>query len=223
MVGRDVSLDDGIRVLLLEGEDLFRNGLRLMLESEGLNVVADACTVGDALALTARLSPDVLLVDLDLPGAGSELVQDVLRLAPDAMVIVLAANLDPGEVIDALAGGACAYLAKDEAGEAIVAGIVRAAAAGQSLLAQTTTRALIQRLRELSALHEAPDGIQAKLSPRELEVLALIVDGSDNSEIGTALFISTGTVKHHVSMILSKLEVQNRLQAAVRAVRAGIG
>jgi DNA-binding NarL/FixJ family response regulator len=222
MVGREASIDDGIRVLVLDGQDLFRNGLRLMLESEGLHVVGDACTAGEALLLTARLSPDVVLVDLDLPGSSSELVQDIVGLAPDARIIVLAADLDASEVIDALARGACGYLARNDSTETIVAGLVRAAAAGEPLLSARTTWALIDRLRRLGAERMRGDALRARLSSRELEVLALIAKGHDNREIAGLLFISPHTVKHHVRTICKKLEVENRLQAAVRAARAGL-
>jgi DNA-binding NarL/FixJ family response regulator len=221
MAGRDGGPEGDVRVLIADDQDLFRAGLRLMLERQGLHVVGDARTVDDALWCAARRSPDVVLADIELGASPADLVRGLLGRAPRARVVVLAAEVDAGELIDALAAGACGYLAKDETAEQIVAGIVRAAATGQWLLSERTTRAMIARLRELTANRATPAGIGA-LTPRELEVLALIVDGRDNLEIADALFISVQTVKHHVSMILCKLQVQNRLQAAVRAVRAGV-
>jgi DNA-binding NarL/FixJ family response regulator len=218
---RDGRLEGDVRVLIVDGQDLFRAGLRLMLERQGIHVIGDARTVDGALWFTSRLSPEVVLVDLALGASPTELVHAIIERAPAAKVVLLAADLDASEVVDALAAGACGYLAKDESAERIVAGIVRAAATGQWLLSERTTRAMIARLRDLSANRATPAGIAA-LSPRELEVLALIVDGKDNLEIAEALCISMQTVKHHVSTILCKLQVQNRLQAAVQAVRAGV-
>jgi DNA-binding NarL/FixJ family response regulator len=222
-VRRDDDPVGGIRVLIVDGQDLSRAGLRVMLERQGLHVVADVGTAEEALRLSARLSPEVVLLDLDGAGTGGALLPGIIARAPGARVVVLAAGLDPRRLIDALAAGACGYLAREESVEAIVAGIVRAAAAGQSLLSERTTRALIERLRELSPERGQSDGLHAKLTPRERDVLGLIVSGDDNGEIAAALFISVDTVKHHVSMILSKLEVQNRVQAAVQAVRGGFG
>jgi len=221
MAGRDGGLEGDVRILIADGEDLFRAGLRLMLERQGLHVLGDARTVDDALSATTRLSPDVVLVDLKLGASVTELVHAIVDRAPATRVVLLAGDLDATELIDALAAGACGFLAKDESTEHIVAGIVRAAATGQWLLSERTTRAMIARLHELSANRAKPAGMGA-LSPRELEVLRLIVEGEDNLEIAEALCISVQTVKHHVSMILCKLQVQNRLQAAVRAVRAGV-
>jgi DNA-binding NarL/FixJ family response regulator len=221
MARRDGRLEGDVRVVIVDGQDLFRAGLRLMLERQEIHVVADARTLDGALPSTSRLLPDVVLVDLAVGASATELVHAIIARAPAARVVVLAADLDPNELVDALAAGACGYLAKDESAERIVAGIVRAAATGQWLLSERTTRAMIARLRDLNAKRATTAGIGA-LSPREREVLALIVDGKDNLEIAEALCISLQTVKHHVSTILCKLQVQNRLQAAVQAVRAGV-
>jgi DNA-binding NarL/FixJ family response regulator len=221
-VRRDADSHEGIRVLIVDDQGLSRAGLRAMLERQGLHVVADVGTPTEALRLSARLSPDVVLLGLDGAGPNGELLHGIIDRADGAGVVVLATDTDPRRMIDALAAGACGYLAREDSVEPLLAGIVRAAAAGQSLLSERTTRVLIERLRELSPGPGESDGLRAKLTPRELEVLTLIVDGKDNGEIAAALFISVDTVKHHVSMILSKLQVQNRVQAAVQAVRAGL-
>lgn len=212
-----------IDVLIVAAQTLFRSGLRGMLEGEGMRVVAEADTAEGALELVVRLAPDVVLVDLELPALpGYELTRRLAERAPAARVVALTGGTDPDDVIDALAAGAYGYLAKGESIQALVGGIVRAAASGEPLLSGRTTRALIDRLRELHAGHAQRDAIETALSERELEVLALIAEGMDNGAIATALFISQDTVKHHVRSILGKLGVENRVQAAVVAVRAGL-
>jgi DNA-binding NarL/FixJ family response regulator len=194
-----------------------------MLERKGLQIVGEARDGEEALRLVMVTTPDVVLMSLDMPGmSGTEATRRLATAAPDVQIVVLTATLEPDRVIDALVAGACAYLPRNESVEALAAGTVRMAAAREPLLSPRTAWALIERLREVSANPEAADAIRAKLSERELEVLALIVEGKDNAAIAAGLFISPETVKRHVASILHKLGVENRLQAAVEAVRAGV-
>jgi DNA-binding NarL/FixJ family response regulator len=210
-------------VLLVDDQDLFRAGLRALLESEGVRVVAEAGTGDRAFELAVRVVPDVVLLDIDMSQTrAADAMARIRQAAPDAKIIALTDTSDPNEVIDALTAGACGYLAKDDSIETIVAGIVRAAAAGEPLLSGRTTWALIDRLRQLNAERVAGKGLRDVLSARELEVLALIAKGNDNAQIAGLLFISPHTVKHHVHAICEKLGAQNRVQAAVRAARAGV-
>jgi DNA-binding NarL/FixJ family response regulator len=214
---------DEIRVLIADDQDVFRAGLRAMLEHNGLEVVGEARDSDEALRLVTIVAPDVVLMSLDMPRtSGLAATRQMAAAAPHVQVVVLTATLEAGTVIDALVAGACAYLPRDESGEALAAGVVRMAAAGTPLLSPRTARALIERLREVSPQPWAADAIRAKLSDRELDVLRLMVAGNDNAAIAAALFISSETVKHHVSSVLHKLGVQNRVQAAVEAVRAGM-
>jgi DNA-binding NarL/FixJ family response regulator len=220
---RDGTNGANIRVLVVDDQDLFRAGLRALLESEGVQVVAETGSGDKALELAVRVVPDVVLLTLNMTEArGAEALRRMHEAAPDVKIIALTDTPDPGEVIDALTAGACGYLAKDESGETIAAGIVRAAAAGEPLLSARTTEALIDRLRALSNQRIRADVLRAKLSPREIEVLALIAEGQDNGEIARLLFISPHTVKHHVRTICEKLGVQKRVEAAVWAARAGL-
>lgn len=219
---RDASNGASIRVLVVDDEELFRVGLRALFDGHGLRVVGEARTGEEAVALASRVAPDVVLVGVDkAPTAGAASLR-IAEIAAHAKVIALTATPDADTVIDALAAGACGYLAKDDSIETIVAGIVRAAAAGEPLLSDRTTRALIDRLRELSADRLRGERLRARLSPREVEVLALMAEGHDNGEIARLLFISPHTVKHHVHTICQKLGVESRVQAAVRAARAGV-
>ncbi len=209
--------------MIVDDDPFFRAGLRDMLESEGVEVVGEARTAEEALGVVARASPDVILMGMVAPFASDgELTRRITVLSRGARVVALTDTADPNEVMGALAAGACAYLAKDESVEAIATGIVRAAAAGHPLLSATTTRLLIDRVSLQDAARADGESLRAALSQRELEVLELIVEGKDNPEIAAALCISPLTVKAHVATILRKFGVQNRLQAAVRAVRAGL-
>jgi DNA-binding NarL/FixJ family response regulator len=210
-------------VLVVDDQDLFCAGLRVLLESEGVHVVAEARTGAKAFEVALRVVPDVVLLGLAMtqPKAADAMGR-IREAAPHAKIIALTDTSDPDEVIDALTAGACGYLAKDDSIETMVAGIVRAAAAGEPLLSGRTTWALIDRLRELNAERVAGKALRAVLSARELEVLALIAKGDENAQIAGLLFISPHTVKHHVHAICEKLGAQNRVQAAVRAARAGV-
>jgi DNA-binding NarL/FixJ family response regulator len=219
---REGGTGRNIRVLVVDDEDLFRVGLRSLLRTAGIDVVADARIGEEAAAAAARFVPDVVLLGLDGSPIARAATWRMAEAAPGAKIIALTATPDPNDVVDALAAGAYGYLAKNDSIETIVAGIVRAAAAGEPLLSSRTTEALIDRLRTLSAERMRGDVLRAKLSPREIEVLALIAEGHDNRDVARLLFISPHTVKHHVHAICDKLGVRNRVQAAVRAARAGV-
>ena len=134
-------------------------------------------------------------------------------------MLVLTVSSDDQHVMDALLAGACGYVLKDAPVEQIVEAI-RAADRGESFISPRIARHLIRRLREPQEVE--PELTGSDLTPRELEVLDLLARGLDNSEIASALFLSQHTIKNHVSSILTKLQVENRIQAAVRAVRGGL-
>jgi DNA-binding NarL/FixJ family response regulator len=218
-----VGGDDEVRVVIVDEEDLFRTGLRAMLEAEELEVVAEARRAEEAVAVIQRAAPDVVLLDVDAPRtAGAGATRRLIEAASGTSVVALTETLDAADVIDALLAGADGCLAKAESVGKRAADVVRAAAAGETLLPGRTARALVDRLREVSAARAAAIALLASLSPREIQVLRLIAEGRANTEIGAALFISPQTAKHHVAMIFQKLGVENRVQAAVAAVRAGI-
>jgi DNA-binding NarL/FixJ family response regulator len=210
-----------VRVLVVDDQDLFRAGLRALLERGGFHVVEDVRPGDTAFDVALRAVPDVVLLALDGTGA-DEAMARIREAAPGAKIIAVADTTDPHEMLDALVSGACGYLVKDDSIETIAAGIIRAADAGDPLLSDRTTRVLIDRLRELSAERRSGEALRARLSPREREVLALIAEGHDNGQIARLLFISPHTVKHHVRTICEKLGAHNRVEAAVRAARAGL-
>lgn len=213
---------DELRVLLVDDHDLFRRGLVNLLSEHGLHVVGEAENGDVALRLVRELAPDVVIMDLNMPGpSGVEVIRQMTSMAPLTRVVVLTISADDSDIINAVMGGACGYLLKDSSVDQLIAGI-RSAAAGESLISPQIAAKMLQILRAQRSSVDAAETIRAELSEREIEVLKLIANGNDNAEIARALFISPKTVKNHISNILMKLQMENRIQAAVYAVRSGI-
>ncbi|HEY5430939.1 MAG TPA: response regulator transcription factor [Solirubrobacteraceae bacterium] len=209
-----------LKVIVVDDHELFRRGVTGLLQERGINVVGEAGLAADAIRQAAEIGPCVVLMDLSLPGmSGIEATQRLTAAAPLARVLVLTVFVDDQHIIDALLAGACGYVLKDAPIEQIVEGI-RAAARGEALISPRIASRLVRRLREPDEVERSVTG--DALTPRELEVLELLARGLDNSQIAGALYLSQHTVKNHVSAILMKLQVENRIQAAVRAVRGGL-
>jgi DNA-binding NarL/FixJ family response regulator len=210
-----------LRVLVVDDHDVFRGGLSKLLGEQGLDVVAEAASGEEALRLVTRVTPDVVVMDLSLPGmSGIEATRRIVAEAPSTRVLILTISGDESHVTEAILGGACGYLLKDASIHEIVNGI-HATAAGESLISPRVATKLLDQIRAIS-VSEAAAASGAKLSDREIEVLRLVAAGKDNAEIGEQLFISPQTVKNHISNILAKLQIENRIQAAVYAVRRGL-
>jgi DNA-binding NarL/FixJ family response regulator len=215
------SLED-VRVVVVDDHDLFREGLKNLLEEQGVNVVGEAPNGQTAIRLASDLAPDVVIMDLNMPGlTGVETTRQLAGIVPLTRVVVLTISADDDDVMDAVMAGACGYLLKDSSIQDLIAGI-RAAAAGESLISPQIAAKVLQRVRAQSSSEDAAATIRAELSDREIEVLKLIANGKDNAQIARELFISPKTVKNHISNILMKLQIDNRIQAAVYAVRSGI-
>jgi NarL family two-component system response regulator LiaR len=202
-----------IRVMIVDDHAVVRSGLAAFLEAyEELLLVGQADSGEAALRLCAACRPDVVLMDLVMPGMdGATATRELLACCPGARVVVLTSFHDEALVQGALHAGAIGYLLKN-VGAAELAHAIQAAHAGQPTLATEATRALIHAAR-----HEGAPG--AALTPREREVLALMVDGHSNPVIAQRLVISRATVKFHVSNILSKLGAGSRAEAVAQAVR----
>jgi len=213
---------DAVRVLVVDDHDLFRTGLRRLFgQADGIAVVAEARSGDDAVRRAAELLPDVVVMDLNMPGiSGVEATRRLLEVSPHSAVLMLTATHDEEKVLDAVLAGASGYLLKDAKLSEILRG-VRAAATGQSLIAPSVAGSLLARLRR-HAPPARPTQEAPVLTPRELDVLRLLVAGCETIEIGRRLHLSPSTVKHHVSSTLEKLGVENRVQAAVMAVREGL-
>ena len=213
---------EGVRVLLVDDHDLFRTGLRTLLEEQGVEIVGEAVNGDEAVRLVQEQAPDVVLMDLEMPGKGGiEATREIAATAPLTRVVVLTISDEDTDVMDAVVAGACGYLLKDATIQELLRGI-SAARMGESLISPAIAAKVLQRLRASSPDHEAAETLLARLSDRELQVLKLIANGKDNAEIARELFISAKTVKNHISNILLKLSIENRIQAAVYAVRSGL-
>jgi two-component system, NarL family, response regulator LiaR len=204
-----------IRVLITDDHKVVRRGLRGFLELDPvLKVVGEAGNGEEAVAMTRRLDPDVVLMDLLMPLMdGIEATREIRREMPDVEVVALTSVLEDASVTGAIKAGAIGYLLKttdaDELCEAI-----KAAAAGQVQLAPEAAARLMREVR-------SPESPEA-LTERETEVLKLIAHGKANKQIARELFIDESTIKSHVHSILSKLDVKSRTQAALHAVRVGL-
>jgi DNA-binding NarL/FixJ family response regulator len=215
-----MSGDAGLRVLVVDDHDLFRTGLRALLEEEGFTA-ADAASGDAALRALPGFEPDVVLMDLNMPGmSGIEATARVLEARPRVGVLMLTINRDDQRVLEAVRAGARGYLLKDAELDEIVAAI-RDTAAGRARLAPAAAAALMAEVRRGGA---SPAAITTPvdLTAREREVLVLLAQGCDNAEIGRRLYVSSSTVKRHVSHLLEKLAVENRMQAAAFAFRQGL-
>jgi DNA-binding NarL/FixJ family response regulator len=228
--GRDALTDSernsdhgaGLRVILVDDHDLFRTGLRNLLLEQGLDIVGEAATGGDALRLVRELTPDVVVMDLNMPGmTGVEATRQIATISPLTRVLVLTISDQDDDVMDAILAGACGYLLKDSSIPDLLRGI-ESAAIGDALVSPTIAAKVLQRVRASSTFPQDAATIRAELSDREIEVLKLIANGKDNAQIAGDLHISPKTVKNHISNILMKLQIDNRIQAAVYAVRSGI-
>jgi len=208
------------RVLVVDDHAFYRSGLRSMLGSEGL-VVTEAASGAAAVEAVRRDAPDVVLMDLHMPGMSGVDATRLLRdAAPRVPVVMLTVSADDRDVVAAVRAGARGYVLKDAAVEEIVAS-VRAAVAGDAWISPRVTGALLARLDQGRAPLDAPATVA--FTERERDVLRLIAAGKDNAAIGRELYISSGTVRKCVSSILSKLDVDSRVEAAVYAVRRGLG
>jgi two-component system, NarL family, nitrate/nitrite response regulator NarL len=220
------SLVDPITVVLVDDERLIRSALSQALSSSGLDIVGEAANGEDAVEMVVDLRPDVVLMDLRLPGiSGVEAIERLGLLAPASRVLVLTRS-EQNRVVEAIVAGASGYILKSAAPDAIV-GAVRATAAGESVLSSQIAGKLLERIRErdipvtADSTHAAV-AIRAALTVRELEIFTRLASGESNQEIGRELSLSTNTVSNHIASILAKLHLDNRIQAAVQAVRAGI-
>ncbi len=210
-------MTDATRVLVADDHDLFRVGLASALAAyEDIEVVAQASGGRMAVRLAAELRPDVILMDLRMPNLdGLEATGEILSANPSARVVVLTVAAGEADVAAAITAGASGYVIKDAPIDDVVAA-VRAAVSGTAWLSPRAARAVLDRMRREHVETQPVSQPSGKeLSPRELEVLKLIARGLDNNQIAAELCISPRTAKNHVSSILSKLGVTNRIQAAV--------
>ena len=205
-----------LRVVIADDHPFYRQGLARLLSQSGVEVVGEAANGPDAIELVERTAPDVAVVDLNMPGmSGVEVTRRLNERMPASRVLVVSVSAQEEDVTEAILAGASGYVLKDGPVEEVVAGI-RAAAAGESLLSPRIAGTLLDRIRDREVQPELPP---IPLSQRELQVLRLVAQGRGESEIGEALHIGAGAVTKHISSLLMKLQVENRVQAAMRSVQ----
>jgi DNA-binding NarL/FixJ family response regulator len=213
--------DDRVSIVVVDDDDHFREALAELLTAYDLDVVGTAGSARAAVEAVDGLKPDVVLMDVQMPGVtGIEATQTIVQMHPSTRILMLTISGDGADVLEAMLAGATGYLVKGTAPESLVAGI-RAAAAGDSLLSPGLAAKLLGRIREPSPASRGRVDA-ALLSDRELEVLELLARGKANADIARELYLSPHTVRNHISNILSKLQIANRTEAAAYAIRSGL-
>lgn len=215
---------NSIRVLLVDDQALFREGLRTLLSMQSeFQVVGEAANGEEAVSCVKSLQPQVVLMDLQMPGCGGvEATRRVRAVDARCQVIVLTTFDDDEDVFEALRAGATGYLLKDVPSEKLMEAI-RAAARGESFLQPSITAKVVAEFSRLSPQRSiSRPALIEPLSSRELEVLRQVALGHSNKEIGVALSLTEGTVKNHMTNILGKLSVLDRTQAALQARELGL-
>src|ERR687889_223197 len=214
-------MTDTIGVLIADDHPLFREGMRGRLDRVAdIAVVGEAASGDEAVELAHKLEPDVILMDIKMPGLnGIEATREIQQASPQIGVLVLTMFEDDDSVFAAMRAGARGYLLKDSGGEGVVHAI-RAVASGEAVFGPGVAERIIGFF---SAPRAAPQRAFPELTEREEEVLSLVAQGKANREIARQLFVSLKTVRNHVSNILLKLQVADRAQAVIRARDAGMG
>ena len=208
------------RVLIVDDQPLMRAGFKSVLEASGqVDVVGEAATGAEAIEQARRLDPDVVLMDVRMPDMDG--IQATRRMPRQKVLILTTFGLDE-YIIEALRAGASGFLLKDAPVDDLL-GAVRAVAAGDAQLSPAVTKRLLDQVaRRLPAAVDRDDALLEELTARELEVLRLLAVGMSNAEIGGALVVSEATVKTHVSSVLGKLGLRDRVQAVIYAYENGL-
>jgi DNA-binding NarL/FixJ family response regulator len=216
-------MSDVIRTLVVDDQELVRAGFCVILDAaDGIEVVGEAADGAAAVARAAELKPDVVLMDIRMPGMDGLEAARLITGAPDPPKVVMLTTFDLDDyVYEALRSGASGFLLKDSPRADLIAAI-RAAAAGDALLAPSVTRRLIEAFAHRPAQTSPPPSRLATLTARERDVLLLLARGHSNLEIANALFVSEATVKTHVGNVLAKLGLRDRVQAVIVAYETGL-
>lgn len=212
-----------IKILIVDDQSLFREGLSTLLTVQSdFQIVGEANNGEEAIKLALIHQPDIILMDLRMPVLdGVSATRRIVGSLPNIKVIVLTTFDEDRDILEALRAGAIGYLLKDVSSEKLFEA-VRAASRGEYFLHPTITAKVVAEYSKLTHIDESAAGIENPLSSREVEILRLVSSGLSNKEIADQLVIAEGTVKNHVSNILSKLIVKDRMQAVLRAKELGI-
>jgi len=213
---------DVTRVLVVDGHELYSEALTMLLRrQEDVDLVGAAADAEEALALVQARGPDVILVDLDLPGLdGIGTTRKLRHAAPEVKVVILTAIDDPGVIADAIAAGACGYVTKTRAVEELM-DVIRRAAAGELVMLERDLAPVLDRLQDVRPRSDGERAIR-RLTPRETEILQALALGETTAQVAASLGISALTVQSHVKSILAKLGVHSKIEAVTMAWRHGL-
>ncbi len=214
-----IAIARAVRVLVVDDQTLFRTGLTSLLsEDERVEVVGQAVDGADAIKQAIKLKPEVVLMDIKMPNVdGIEATRQIIEAVPGVKVVVLTAFETDSQVIQALKAGACGYVLKDSTAAGIVSSIV-AVMSGERVMASAVANRVLEMLTGTTTPKEFYDG----LTNREIEILKLLASGMANKQIAYRLKISEKTVRNHVSNTYEKLNIYDRSQAVLYAVRKGL-
>jgi DNA-binding NarL/FixJ family response regulator len=213
---------DKLHILIVDDHPLFRKGMRTLLNSmEGVEVVGEGISGEDAIALAEDLQPDVILMDLQMPGInGLTAIREIVKTSPHIRILVVSLFSDDDSVFAAMRAGARGYILKDTEEEEMLRAI-HAVGGGEAIFSPAIATRMMSYFS--STRTKIPKEIFPELTDREREILELIADGNPNPDIATELKISLKTVRNYVSNIYSKLQVADRAQAVIKAREAGLG
>lgn len=208
----------GLRILLVDDHEVVRVGVRALIERQpAMEVVGEASTVREALQQTEQLLPDVVVLDIRLPGgSGLDACRQIKASHPEVRIIILTSFPDDEVLVDAIACGADGYVLKQIGSDDLIQALERVGR-GESLVDPSLTRKLFDQVRK--ARHQERAHAFAGLSGQEMQILAHVAEGETNREIGSALGLSEKTVRNYLSVILDKLDLTSRAQAAAYAAR----
>jgi two-component system, NarL family, nitrate/nitrite response regulator NarL len=212
-----------IRILLVDDHALFRSGVAgLLRDPADFEVVGEAQDGEEALAKAQELMPDIILMDLYMPGMGGlEATRRITEALPYAKIVMLTVSEEDEHLFEAIKAGAHGYLLKKIQPESLIQ-TVRGAFRGEAPISRATATKILEEFGRLARSGPGREPLHEKLSPREREVLERLVKGATNKEIASSLTISENTVKNHLKNILEKLHLENRVQAATYALREGL-
>src|SRR5512140_3820063 len=217
--GQEAAMSDAIRIVVVDDHPLFREGVAALLQSEAnIEVVGQGASAEEAGKLAADFMPDLMLLDIDMPGNGLEAARRIVSSYPVIRIVMLTVSESEENLLAAMKAGAKAYILKGVAGRELLR-IVRLVLAGESYVPSALAASLLTDLGKPSATKRAADA-RDELTQREMEILELLAQGMSNKEIGEKLFLTEKTVKHYVTNILQKLQVHNRVEAALLAQKS---
>ena len=210
-----------LSILIVDDHEVVRLGLKTLISNySGFKVIGEASNADESLKMTVELSPDVVIMDIRLPGKnGIQATRDILEVKPETKVIILTSYAEDELLFDAINAGAYGYVLKQIGSDDLFKSLERISR-GEALLDPTLTQKLFKRVRE--ANRKANDEAFTPLSDQELKILLLISEGNTNKEIAAVIFLSEKTVRNYVSSVLSKLNLRTRSEAAAYAVRNNI-